>query len=180
MISIHNNEKCYGCTACEAVCKIAAIEMVEDSEGFLYPKVDVNKCVKCGKCIKACPYLSNPDQNQVLNVYATQNKNETIRKESSSGGTFTLLCENIINNKGHVFGCGLDKNCNATHINIQEISDIKILSNSWISFLLIFLLRNDINLYLNIPNISLIDLLLILYIMLFFSLSKIRVTIFLL
>ncbi|MCD8197771.1 MAG: hypothetical protein LUE24_11520 [Lachnospiraceae bacterium] len=30
--------------------------MVEDSEGFLYPKVDEKKCIRCYKCLSVCAF----------------------------------------------------------------------------------------------------------------------------
>lgn len=48
-------EECCGCTACYAICLANAIEMISDSEGFLYPHIDDKKCIKCGKCLKVCP-----------------------------------------------------------------------------------------------------------------------------
>ncbi|MCD8348895.1 MAG: 4Fe-4S binding protein [Lachnospiraceae bacterium] len=30
--------------------------MVEDSEGFLYPKVDEEKCIRCYKCLSVCAF----------------------------------------------------------------------------------------------------------------------------
>ena len=48
-------EECCGCTACYAICPKEAISMVEDEEGFEYPKIDENKCVHCYQCIKVCP-----------------------------------------------------------------------------------------------------------------------------
>ena len=48
-------EECCGCTACYAICPKEAISMVEDEEGFEYPKINENKCVRCYQCIKVCP-----------------------------------------------------------------------------------------------------------------------------
>ena len=60
-------EECCGCTACYAICSKDAITMVEDEEGFEYPQIDENKCVRCYQqideskcvrcyqCIKVCP-----------------------------------------------------------------------------------------------------------------------------
>ena len=44
-------EECCGCTACYAICPKEAISMVEDEEGFEYPKIDENKCVHCYQCM---------------------------------------------------------------------------------------------------------------------------------
>ena len=49
-------EECCGCTACYAICPKQAISMVEDEEGFDYPKLDETKCVKCYMWLKGCPF----------------------------------------------------------------------------------------------------------------------------
>lgn len=48
-------EECCGCTACYAICSQNAITMTEDEEGFLYPQIDNDICVKCYRCLKVCP-----------------------------------------------------------------------------------------------------------------------------
>lgn len=41
---------CTGCSACYNACLHKAIIMVADKEGFLYPKVIIDKCVGCKLC----------------------------------------------------------------------------------------------------------------------------------
>lgn len=53
-IKVKPERKCSGCSACYAVCPKNAIMMVEDKEGFLYPQIDKNKCVECGRCDEVC------------------------------------------------------------------------------------------------------------------------------
>ena len=48
-------ELCCGCTACYAICPKNAITMEPDEEGFLYPVVNEEKCVRCYQCLKVCP-----------------------------------------------------------------------------------------------------------------------------
>ena len=48
-------EECCGCTACYAICPKNAISMIEDEEGFLYPRINKNKCISCYQCFKVCP-----------------------------------------------------------------------------------------------------------------------------
>lgn len=48
-------ELCCGCTACYAICPKSAITMEPDEEGFLYPVVNEEKCVRCYQCLKVCP-----------------------------------------------------------------------------------------------------------------------------
>lgn len=47
-------EECCGCAACYAICPREAIRMVEDEEGFEYPQIDGDKCIRCYQCIKKC------------------------------------------------------------------------------------------------------------------------------
>ena len=53
--SLYNDKsECCGCMACYAVCPVNAIIIIEDSEGFLYPKIDINKCISCNLCVLTC------------------------------------------------------------------------------------------------------------------------------
>jgi formate hydrogenlyase subunit 6/NADH:ubiquinone oxidoreductase subunit I len=51
-----NKEECCGCAACYAACPQEAISMIEDNEGFQYPKINSEKCVRCYMCLKVCPF----------------------------------------------------------------------------------------------------------------------------
>lgn len=48
-------EECFGCTACYAICSKNAITMEPDEEGFLYPVIATDKCIRCYQCMKVCP-----------------------------------------------------------------------------------------------------------------------------
>lgn len=58
-ILYNKKEECCGCTACYAVCTQNAIHMVKDEEGFEYPKIDEQQCVRCYMCVKTCPIKAN-------------------------------------------------------------------------------------------------------------------------
>ena len=55
MIVVKNKADCCGCTACYSVCPQKAISMQQDQEGFLYPFVEISKCIDCKLCDSACP-----------------------------------------------------------------------------------------------------------------------------
>ncbi|MCH5298563.1 MAG: 4Fe-4S dicluster domain-containing protein [Ruminococcus sp.] len=52
-------ENCCGCSACYAICSVGAISMLPDEEGFLYPTVDEEKCVRCYRCLSVCAFKEN-------------------------------------------------------------------------------------------------------------------------
>lgn len=56
-------EDCCGCFACYSVCSQDAIKMNEDLEGFVYPNIDLSKCIKCHMCEKVCPIKCRGKRN---------------------------------------------------------------------------------------------------------------------
>ncbi len=111
-IKIKRKADCCGCSACVIKCPKQCITLIEDEEGFLYPKVDESRCISCSQCLKVCPHLNPFEGRKALQVISAYNFNETIRLESSSGGMFTLLAERIITQGGIVFGARFDETWN--------------------------------------------------------------------
>ena len=115
MIEIKHKKDCCGCHACASVCAHRAITMQADSEGFLYPVVDKSMCTDCGLCKQVCPVIHQPSPIQPLKVYAARSNDEELRRQSSSGGIFTLLAEAVIREGGVVFGAKFDEKWNVIH-----------------------------------------------------------------
>lgn len=109
MIQIKDKSACCGCAACVQRCPKQCISLKEDKEGFLYPIVDKNTCIDCGLCEKVCPIINPNEPREPLKVYAAKHKDDEIRMKSSSGGIFTLLAEQIIDEEGVVFGARFDE-----------------------------------------------------------------------
>lgn len=130
-INITVKEDCCGCTACYNICPANAIEMCEDNEGFKYPKVDEEKCVNCGKCKLVCPIINNKqEQEHKIDGYVINNKNNEVRKESTSGGAFSAIAEYVIKNGGSVYGAAFDKNFEVNHQEVKSIDDLSKFRNS--------------------------------------------------
>ncbi len=102
-------EDCCGCTACESACPVNCITMVSDSEGFKYPKIDLDKCIGCKKCEKICPAINKTSPKKEIgeHCFVGYSKKTEIRKNSSSGGIFYHLAQKIINENGVVFGAAM-------------------------------------------------------------------------
>lgn len=124
MINITDKSKCCGCSACVQSCPKQCIAMREDKEGFLYPKVDATKCIDCGLCEKVCPVLNVAEDRLPQTVLAAKNKNEQIRNTSSSGGIFTILAEQVINDGGVVFGARFNGKWEVVHSYAETVEDL--------------------------------------------------------
>ena len=124
MIIINDKKDCCGCHACATVCSKHCITMQADEEGFLYPVVDASTCTDCGLCEKVCPVINQDEPRRPLKVYAAKNKDEEIRRQSSSGGIFTPLAEAVICEGGVVFGAKFDKDWNVVHAWTDTIEGI--------------------------------------------------------
>lgn len=109
-----NKELCCGCTACEMVCPVDAIQMKRDLEGFLYPVLDESVCIKCHRCEKVCPMMNNENMKEPLQVWAAVHKDEEVLRSSSSGGVFTALSDVILEENGSVAGAVIKDN-NVVH-----------------------------------------------------------------
>lgn len=115
MINIKSKEDCCGCSACAQRCPKQCIKMLEDEEGFLYPKVDETKCINCHLCEKVCSVANQAESRMPIDSYAAYNMDDGVRKDSSSGGIFTLLAEKVIAEGGVVFGATWNEKWQVVH-----------------------------------------------------------------
>lgn len=133
MIKIQNKKDCCGCSACENICPKKCISMVEDQEGFSYPKIDIKSCINCKMCEHACPIINKKSKdfaNKVIESYAIFNKNESTRKNSSSGGLFPLFAEKILDLNGIIIGAAFDDNFVVRHVAIENKTELYKLQSS--------------------------------------------------
>lgn len=78
-------------------------------EGFLYPVVDESKCIECGKCLKVCKDVCPYQEPQ--KIFACWSKDDDLRARSSSGGIFSLLAEQVLDQGGAVCAVGYSDDC---------------------------------------------------------------------
>ena len=119
-------ENCFGCSACMSACPVNAIEMKEDKHGLLFPVIDQQKCIECGKCKRSCQIFEHHNIVETWEepeVYVCHNLDREDRFQSSSGGIAHVLAQYILQNQGVVFGAVYDENMNVQHVAISNIDD---------------------------------------------------------
>lgn len=131
---------CTGCAACAAICPTEAIIMEPDGEGFLQPNVRCALCTDCGLCKEVCPVNSLRERalsdaieqppDQFPTVWAAWNTDEEIRRQSSSGGVFTVLAENILDKGGVVVGAAFDEQLAVRHCLVERKEELHKLRGS--------------------------------------------------
>lgn len=108
MIAV-DKELCCGCSACAQRCPQQCILMKEDMCGFLYPEADSDKCIGCELCEEVCPCLNQGEVKEPISIGTAINQDLPVRRQSSSGGAFTMLAEFVLNEGGVVFGARFDE-----------------------------------------------------------------------
>ena len=131
--------ECSGCAACANNCPVKALVMKRDTlTGFLYPEINNDICVNCGKCMDSCPVYKKKSNIEIVQnleygrrgIYEVRNKNDDIRYNSTSGGVFTTLANMYISDGGVVFGAAYGSKMYVQHIGIDSFENLKRLRQS--------------------------------------------------
>lgn len=92
LVSEKKNE-CFGCGGCFQICPVNAIRMEKDGEGFVYPKINRDKCIECNRCQIVCPAENEVQKQSIQRAFAGYCVEEDVRKNSSSGGAFKAIVD---------------------------------------------------------------------------------------
>ena len=132
MINITNKSQCCGCNACGDICTHKAITFKIDIEGFWYPEVNKELCTNCGLCEKVCPIFvpSMHERYSEPLVYAAYHNSENIRIDSTSGGMFSALAQEIYSCGGYVGGAIYNENHTVSHFISADSADLDDIRSS--------------------------------------------------
>lgn len=134
MLEIKNKIDCCGCNACSDICKQGAISFSVDHEGFWYPTIDPKKCNDCGACEKVCPILNVNDlkknEFEQSECHAMVHKNLEIRFDSTSGGAFSALAQQMYKQGGYVGGAIWTQDWGVEHFISSNKDDLEKLRSS--------------------------------------------------
>ncbi|MCM1134181.1 MAG: Coenzyme F420 hydrogenase/dehydrogenase, beta subunit C-terminal domain [Clostridium sp.] len=98
--------------------------MQQDEEGFFYPVIDSKRCINCGACENVCPtkqHLSRVESK----FYAVRCNDEALLKKSTSGGAFSLIAQEVLEQGGLVCGACFDDKFYVKHILSENIEGMR-------------------------------------------------------
>ena len=130
--SILNMNLCVGCSACVNVCPKGALSLKPDKHGYYCSSIEKDKCVNCGLCAKACPVLEQPENKNlaVPECWEFIAADENLVMQSSSGGIFSLLADEILKRGGYVAGGAWRDDFAIEHIMTDKKEDMPKLRKS--------------------------------------------------
>ena len=127
-------DNCTGCTACVNICPKDAITMVEDEEGFYYPKINKEKCINCNLCKKICPTINNINnlikENNLKEIYGVHILDKDILEKSASGGAFTGIVNSFCDENYVIFGARFDDKFQVIHDYVTSKDKIDVFRKS--------------------------------------------------
>lgn len=117
---------CTGCSACVYACPTGAVTMVEEDCGFVYPAVDEDRCIDCGKCLRACHMaasdeLKSKGEPEAYGAYVTD-RDQLMR--SASGGVASAIALKAIEEGGVAYGCVADRE-DVRHLRLSTKADVE-------------------------------------------------------
>lgn len=124
--------ECTGCMACVDSCATGALKFNIADDGHIYPLLKQDICVNCGACERVCPVVSKfcYSQSSVSKSFASWSNNDTMRKNSASGGVFSAMAEYVISVGGVAYGATIRGVAEVCHIRISSEEDICLLQGS--------------------------------------------------
>ena len=130
-MTICEQSSCTGCGVCYIKCPKKCITFTTKKNlGHIYPQINEEDCINCGKCKTVCPSIKEKPFVNPEHAYAGWSKNENEYRSSTSGGAATVFSRHIIKMGGVVYGCEMLPNIVVKHIRIENLEDVKLLKGS--------------------------------------------------
>ncbi len=130
-LSNGSKSECVACGGCAQNCPCSAISMTIDEYGFVYPRVDKDKCISCNKCINVCMFEGQiQKQYEPLFSYGGYCIDKGIREKSTSGGAFSAICKAYAMKRDCVFFGSTSDRLKIYHTYVENINNINIFNSS--------------------------------------------------
>ena len=109
-MNISDFQQCANCGACYNICPTGAISIKEDGV-FYTTVVDSERCIDCGLCVCACPVNQTFEGNTPIYACAGWHEDNRVVLDSSSGGVFYGIAQNVLSEGGVVFSAVYSDDC---------------------------------------------------------------------
>ena len=96
----------------------------------MFPAVNEEVCIQCGKCQKICPEFHPNFHPKAVDVTAAYAESAEVRQSGSSGGIFPLLAEKILAMGGKVWGAAFTNELQVIHQCASNVSELQPLLRS--------------------------------------------------
>lgn len=128
-------EVCTGCENSAHICPVNAIKMRKMDHGFLYPVVNTEVCIACGKCRLVCSHAREKETTEQeipgeQTAYIVRSKDKSIWKESASGGAFAMMAASWLKESDRYVSGAAWSNERVEHIVSSDSSGIRKMQNS--------------------------------------------------
>lgn len=110
--------------ACLQVCPMSCIHIEKDSAGNIYPKINPDQCISCGKCRRSCPALNPPPLHSSVKAYAVWSLDDQDRKSSTSGAAASVFYQEALSQGAWICGVKYEKDFHVNHILTNDPGDI--------------------------------------------------------
>ena len=123
---VYGGRSCCGCSACADSCPKGAITMRPDEFGFVYPEIDEQLCVHCGKCRRACTFNRREEvaATETTRVYAVRSSDPVKLSQSSSGVIIPEIAGEIIARGGAVVAAAFDGDFRNVHMTAETAESL--------------------------------------------------------
>ena len=123
-------KKCVGCGACVDVCPKNVLSLKPNADGFYEPRIVGETCIDCNQCVRVCPAIEPFKGARDSDYYYGWANDERIRAQSTSGGAFSTLANEILKSGGVVFGAKYSEDRKAVEMASTEECDLDALRKS--------------------------------------------------
>ena len=132
MIDKVSAEQCSLCGGCRNACPADAISFENQHLDFVYPHIDPARCIGCNRCERVCPVLrpQRKPQDGFPLAFVAYNRDDSIRRASTSGGVFYALAVHILKQGGCVCGAVFDEQFRVRHILSDRVEDVRRMMGS--------------------------------------------------